>query len=175
MKKIALILSPPFWSNLPPLSLVMLSGYLRKYLFDVSVFDLNNVFYNLADEKLQKTWKMSCNKMLENLMPVLLRDRFLKVFNRYFDELLTFDYIGFSCYQSNIDTTLGIVEQLKSKNKNLKIILGGPEISRIYFNTNGEFYPRLMSLGDCLVVGEGEIPFLKFVQEEVLDKKVLFT
>ena len=174
LKKTALILAPPFWPNLPPLSLVMLSGYLRKHLIDVSVFDLNNEFFNLGDEKLQQAWKISSNKMLENIMLVLLRDRFSGVFNRYIDELSDFDCIGFSCYQSNIDTTLGIVDLLKSKNRNLKIILGGPEISRMYFKTNGAFNSRVMELGDCLVIGEGEIPFLKFVQGETIDKIISF-
>ncbi|MFH2137407.1 MAG: radical SAM protein [Candidatus Omnitrophota bacterium] len=174
LKKIALVLSPPFWPNLPPLSLVMLSGYLRNKHLDVSVFDLNNIFFNQADQELQTSWKMSCNKLLENMMPVLLRGKFTKLFNQYIDKLAAFDYIGFSCYQSNIDTTLGIVELLKIKNKDLKIILGGPEISRVYFKTNGAFTPRLKELADCLVAGEGEIPFSQFVQGETVEKIVLF-
>ena len=61
----ALVLAPPFWPNLPPLSLVHIASYLLAQGQSISLFDLNNKFYNLADEKLKKAWMVSSNIQLE--------------------------------------------------------------------------------------------------------------
>ena len=43
-----------------------------------------------------------------------------------------FDVIAFSCYIWNITQTLETARLIKSKNPNVKILLGGPEVSYEY-------------------------------------------
>src|SRR4051794_29729938 len=43
------------------------------------------------------------------------------------------DIVGFSCYIWNIEETIKVVKVLKTVDPNIKIILGGPEVS---YDTN---------------------------------------
>jgi len=68
------------------------------------------------------------------------------------------DVLGFSCYIWNITQTLEVVEILKKVNKDLLIVLGGPEVS---FDAkdlmlNNEYI-------DFIIKGEGEKPFKEFL------------
>ena len=68
-----------------------------------------------------------------------------------------FDVVAFSCYIWNITQTLCVARELKKLNPDIKIVLGGPEVSYDYQN--------IISLPevDFIIVGEGEIPFTEFV------------
>ncbi len=79
-----------------------------------------------------------------------------------------FDYICFSTYIWNSELVKELVRDLKTINENLKIILGGPEVS---FESE-EF---LMESGaDYLIVGEGEEVFRKLIESFInQDEKVI--
>ncbi len=68
------------------------------------------------------------------------------------------DIIGFSCYVWNIKNILKIAKNIKNRNKNTLLILGGPEVS-----------PRARSIlkyykfVDIVVIGEGEATFKEIV------------
>ncbi|RKD32591.1 B12-binding domain-containing radical SAM protein [Thermohalobacter berrensis] len=64
------------------------------------------------------------------------------------------DAVAFSCYIWNIEKTLEIAERLKIVNPNLKIILGGPEVS-----FNGKEILKKNTFIDFIVYGEGEVTF----------------
>ncbi|QCX33014.1 DUF4080 domain-containing protein [Caloramator sp. E03] len=64
------------------------------------------------------------------------------------------DVIGFSCYIWNIEETLKVCSIIKSVRKNIKIILGGPEVSY-----NGEEFLKRNNFIDFLIEGEGEVTF----------------
>ena len=70
------------------------------------------------------------------------------------------DIVGFSCYVWNIDAVRTISDKLKQKNKDIQIILGGPEIARedIIAGKFSDFS------ADFLFFGEGERPLLKFLE-----------
>ncbi len=68
------------------------------------------------------------------------------------------DLVAFSCYIWNIDRIIGIAADLKRENKNILIILGGPEVS----------YDSVDRLNDspfidCIIKGEGEETFKKII------------
>jgi len=67
------------------------------------------------------------------------------------------DIIAFSCYIWNIDTTLYIINTIKKVAPNIKIIVGGPEVS---FDEE-----KLLSENeiDFVVSGEGELPFKQLI------------
>lgn len=68
-----------------------------------------------------------------------------------------YDVVAFSCYIWNITPTLVVAGLLKEINPNIKILLGGPEVSYDYND--------LIKLNevDYIIVGEGEIPFAEFL------------
>ncbi|MEI4769723.1 B12-binding domain-containing radical SAM protein [Psychrobacillus sp. FJAT-51614] len=64
------------------------------------------------------------------------------------------DIVGFSCYIWNIEETIKVIKILKTVDPNIKIILGGPEVS---YDTN--IWLRQVKEIDYIVVGEGELTF----------------
>jgi anaerobic magnesium-protoporphyrin IX monomethyl ester cyclase len=67
-----------------------------------------------------------------------------------------FDVVAFSCYIWNITQTLATARALKKLNPNIKIMLGGPEVSYEYNDVIT--LPEV----DYIILGEGEIPFAEF-------------
>jgi radical SAM superfamily enzyme YgiQ (UPF0313 family) len=61
------------------------------------------------------------------------------------------DVVGFSCYIWNIEETIVVINMLKKIRPDLKIVLGGPEVS---YDT--EYWMRRIPEVDFIVVGEGE-------------------
>ncbi|HJV44401.1 MAG TPA: B12-binding domain-containing radical SAM protein [Bacillota bacterium] len=70
------------------------------------------------------------------------------------------DVVGFSCYIWNIEETIVVIDMLKKINPNLKIVLGGPEVT---YDVN-EWMERLTAV-DFIVMGEGEETFHHLLQE----------
>ncbi len=70
------------------------------------------------------------------------------------------DVIGFSCYIWNIELVKKLVPDIKSIKPQIKIFLGGPEVS---YNKN--VFSEIPQI-DLVVKGEGEIPILKLLKGE---------
>ncbi len=68
-----------------------------------------------------------------------------------------FEVVAFSCYIWNISQTLAVCEVIKNINPNIKILLGGPEVS--YDWEDVICRPEV----DFIITGEGEIPFQQFL------------
>lgn len=62
------------------------------------------------------------------------------------------DIVAFSCYIWNIEQTLKVVSTLRSADKDIKIILGGPEVSY-----NPEEFLIKNPEADYIIFGEGEL------------------
>lgn len=79
-----------------------------------------------------------------------------------FDEIASkcakYDIVCFSCYIWNISQTLEVCKKIKTISPDTKILLGGPEVSYEYDEVIAQDYV------DYIIVGEGEIPFEKFVK-----------
>ena len=75
------------------------------------------------------------------------------------------DIVAFACYIWNLEETLEIAEILKIVKPNLKIILGGPEVS---FDSNNIIskYPFI----DFIIYGEGEETFRELLIDLKYDK-----
>lgn len=69
-----------------------------------------------------------------------------------------YDVIAFSCYIWNITQTLEVAKKIKILNPQIKILLGGPEVSYDWQDVIA--LPQI----DFIITGEGEIPFAEFLQ-----------
>ncbi|MCI3920661.1 B12-binding domain-containing radical SAM protein [Paenibacillus sp. TRM 82003] len=61
------------------------------------------------------------------------------------------DVVGFSCYIWNIEETIGIVRMLKKIRPDVRVVLGGPEVS---YDT--QYWMERVPEVDFIVMGEGE-------------------
>ncbi|MBL7917883.1 MAG: B12-binding domain-containing radical SAM protein, partial [Bacteroidia bacterium] len=77
--------------------------------------------------------------------------------NEIADFCKDFDIIAFSCYIWNITQTLETAKLIKQKNKNAKILLGGPEVSYDWEDVIAK------EQVDYIIYGEGENPFAEFL------------
>src|SRR5690554_7690376 len=68
-----------------------------------------------------------------------------------------YNVVCFSCYIWNITQTLKVCEIIKELNPDVKILLGGPEVSYEWEKVISN--PAV----DYIISGEGEIPFQHFV------------
>jgi anaerobic magnesium-protoporphyrin IX monomethyl ester cyclase len=68
-----------------------------------------------------------------------------------------YDVVAFSCYIWNIMQTLEVARRIKILNPQIKILLGGPEVS--YDWQDVIVLPQV----DYIITGEGEVPFKNFL------------
>ena len=82
--------------------------------------------------------------------------------NYIFTEILRPDYnlVCFSCYVWNIEEIKRLCAELKLAKPDMKIALGGPEVSY-----NAVEFMQENWWADFILTGEGEYPFYRFVQE----------
>lgn len=72
---------------------------------------------------------------------------------------VAYDVLAFSCYIWNITQTLSLIKLIKGVKPEIKILLGGPEVSYEW--------EKIIALNeiDYIITGEGEIPFGRFLDE----------
>lgn len=171
-QNILLTILPPTWPNMPPIGLGYLQAFLAQKGVGVDFVDFNHVFYTLSDHQLQRQWLVSCNTFLEKNILSLIKQNNFKEFQSAIEKILNYEVVGFSCFKSNFDATLSIAELLKSKKSTLKVVLGGPEVTRQFFKTDGRFNDIILQVADHLIVGEGEIPLYKYLISNNTHKKI---
>ena len=159
-----LAIAPPFWPKMPPIGIGCLQAFLEKNNTLCDIIDLNNIFYNLSSIELKKSWLISCNASLENNIFDLIQKNHPEELKKLVDQMIGYEIIGFSCFKSNINSTLKLIRLFKSKNNNIKITAGGPEITRQFFKTSGRFTQEIKSRVDFIVTGEGEKPLLNIAK-----------
>lgn len=70
------------------------------------------------------------------------------------------DVVGFSCYIWNIEETITVIDMLRKVLPDVKIVLGGPEVS---YDT--EYWMNRLQSVDFIVMGEGEETFRDLLRE----------
>jgi radical SAM superfamily enzyme YgiQ (UPF0313 family) len=172
-KSVLLVIMPLTWPKMPPIGIGYLQAFLSQKGIHADIADFNQSFYNISGRGLQKEWLVSCNANLEDTVLSLIRKNNVKAYQSALDKMLSYDVIGFSCFKSNYDTTLTLVEILKSKKNNLEIVLGGPEITRQYFKEEDTFPQKVTDKVDCLIVGEGELPLYRYLKGDAICERVI--
>ncbi len=176
--KVALAICPQVYPDRPPISLAYLAAYLRQENIQVYCFDFNIYLYSCVDEKKKKLWDPASDvewldeqrynslKLVDNLVI----DRWIKEI-----ETVSPKIIGFSLLSTNTRPTLAVAKEIKKRDKNIKIIFGGPEVYRVYLSKNYNF----LEYADALILGEGEDAFAKlcktYMRKGVIkpDKRVI--
>jgi anaerobic magnesium-protoporphyrin IX monomethyl ester cyclase len=79
------------------------------------------------------------------------------------------DLVGFSCYIWNIEETITVIDMLKKVKPELKIVLGGPEVS---YDT--KYWMERLPQVDFIVMGEGEETFHHLLTELAGEQKFHF-
>jgi radical SAM superfamily enzyme YgiQ (UPF0313 family) len=77
-----------------------------------------------------------------------------------------YDVVALSCYIWNITQTLDVCRRIKTLSPATKILLGGPEVSYEYEQV------IMLDEVDYIIVGEGEIPFSRFLDQYPLNDKI---
>ncbi|TVM00407.1 MAG: hypothetical protein CV087_13630 [Candidatus Brocadia sp. WS118] len=171
-QNILLTILPPAWPNMPPIGLGYLQAFLAQKGIHADILDFNHIFYTLSDHQLQRQWLVSCNTFLEENILSRIEENNSREFHEAIEKMLNYGIIGFSCFKSNFETSLRMAELLKSKNNAMKIIFGGPEITRQFFKTDGRFHGIILQVADYLIVGEGEIPLYHYLMGNNTRKKI---
>jgi anaerobic magnesium-protoporphyrin IX monomethyl ester cyclase len=70
------------------------------------------------------------------------------------------DVVGFSCYIWNIEETIPIIQMLRKTNPDVKIVLGGPEVSY-----DSRMWLERLPEVDAIVINEGEKTFHRVLTE----------
>lgn len=160
--KYLLLFVPPYWHHLPPLNIALLSSVLSKKNIPYDILDLNIIFFHNV-EKIDKVIWNDVTIQNSNTSYDTLVTKYKKLTDKYISEIIDKNYthLCFSVYSSNFLMSYFISNIIKKKNKNIKIIFGGPEILYKYIE-NKNFYNDYPDV-DIFVVGEGENPLNKII------------
>ncbi|MFA4991430.1 MAG: B12-binding domain-containing radical SAM protein [Candidatus Omnitrophota bacterium] len=172
--KMLLVMMPPFWPKTPPIGLGYLQAYLEENGIRCGILDANRLFYGLSSDELKKSWLVSCNSSLEKSMPATLEKLFPEEYAAVIEKIARHEIVGLSCFKSNFRSSLELARILKSKNKNIKIILGGPETARQFFKKGLGFMKEISGLINLAVIGEGERPLLDYARGRINGNNALF-
>ena len=158
---------------MPPLGISMLKGHLVCQGIKTKCFDLNNFFYNKVSFDLQKEWRKSCNLSLEEKVWGMINEDFLCDLNTIVNEIIQYDIVGLSVYKSNNKVVREFIRMIKGRKSEIKVVLGGPEIARKYFDLGEKILDDFDPKVDLLVAGEGERALLSFVKDTCESKKIV--
>ncbi len=154
-----LLVSPPPWDvDNPPVNVALLSSYLRKQGYDTACLDLNIWLYNKIDENFRYLWLFESSPYWKNEHSYQeIRAAIAPVWDELVDQVcrVKTDLVGISLADSREMFTVDLVQAVKQRRPDLKIVLGGPACS-----SPGQLAPftrQCAGLIECYVFGEGEV------------------
>ncbi len=130
---------------------ILLTTLNSKYIH--SALSLKYIYNNIADIDGVRV----CIK--EYTINENLQDIFADIFSD------TYDLIAFSCYIWNIEYIIKLCNDIKIADNNIKILLGGPEVSYESYEFMSKF-----GFADFIIRDEGEVIFRKFVKAYISNK-----
>lgn len=175
--KVALII-PPYWSILtPPLGIAMIAKALRLAGNQVHVEDFNlRVYRHMYDVHNRNLSDMHYNKdsifLSEGLADMFLFPSLQKEMDALVDRIKDFspNVVGFSVFYSGIVVARKIAIELKKQMPDVKIIIGGPFVTRDRLGATSEFGRGYL---DAAVHGEGDVTAVELVDRLVKGKALV--
>lgn len=155
-QRVAMILAPEWAPIAAPYGLARLTALARESGFACGTWDVNIECYNRGPQKYwsnQWDWKWASDAYETEIHPQIE-----DILQEKIEEIVAFapTIIGFTVYYCNNRCTTWLVNQLKSRLPNAKIIFGGP--SAIQGKVDD------VTIADHVVQGEGELMFLKILE-----------
>ncbi len=160
------LIQAPGWGVLtPPLATAMLAAFIRKHGYKVLPLDLNINFYLTRGEKYKNVWEIEQSLWFwttKSKVDEFIADHEPQI-QLYIDLILESGtkLVGFTIYQSSLQVSLYIAERLKSVDPGIKIVFGGPQVSRFM---EGQSVVQ-QGCVDAVAQGEGELTLLDIVQK----------
>jgi anaerobic magnesium-protoporphyrin IX monomethyl ester cyclase len=161
---------PPAWGIIfPPYNLARLSSLLRHYGYRVNVHDVNvECYHHVKATHDIDYWESRYYYAWER--PVFDAEVFpiiKSVLDKSVDNILADgnDIVGFSLYLTNLLSSLYMIDQLKKKRPNIKIVVGGPEAFNDWFEYlvyKDLKFPE--GIIDYRITGEGEQELLTLME-----------
>lgn len=152
---IYIVNTPPSWTKTPPLALFYLKNYLTANNVAAEIIDLNiNLFKRLP--YLKKEW-LTLNEDFETNLFSLVEKKFPFFLKSFLTKIKNAEFIGFSLLKRNASFAFSLAEKIRLKYPSKQIVFGGPHT--FFLDKAGKLNPH-----DFWVIGEGEIPLLKIVQ-----------
>ncbi len=161
---VVLIQVPAWGVNTPPLGTALLTSYARKQGYKVFPIDLNIEFYLDRGDEFSNSWELE-----QSMWFWVTQDsvkRVIEVYNDYINAVVDLivatkaPVIGFSIYGTSEIMSREIAKRLKAKNPTIKIIFGGPHVSRFIA---GSTIVQDESV-DAVAQGEGELVLVDILE-----------
>ncbi|MFH1640424.1 MAG: hypothetical protein ABIA66_00520 [Candidatus Omnitrophota bacterium] len=162
--KVALIQCPGWGRDCPPYTIALLSAWLRRRDHKAFGFDLNNALYISGPDKYKKMWDD------KDLYSFWNNEALISEFIRDNERMIEFQInnildtgakiIGFTVHFSSLLVSLEVAKRIKSKDRNIIIIFGGPDCCR---ELRGMEIIKEDAV-DAVVIGEGDLTILDLVE-----------
>lgn len=164
---LVLVLCPEWSPYMPPFSLARLSGIAKAAGYETTIMDLNVKAYNAYRDDWQpnnklgfrlwnpaQSWRWLGETYYKDVHPVLE-----PILNEAIDKILEINptVVGFSQYYISEEPTKWMCQELKRRNPEILIAVGGPNVHKNWFNIHPYY--------DYVIVGEGEQNLLKMLDE----------
>jgi len=156
VRRIALVICPPFWLKAPGLGLEYLKNFVRGSNATINIYDLNIYFYNLLG--LNKRIWLRLNEEFEENLYSLIENRLSSYLKKIVEQLTRYDFVGFSLFKRNEQFSLALAEKL-CNSSSPKLIFGGPQIR--------EINPGKLPPNSIIVEGEGELSLSRIINKNV--------
>jgi len=161
---IVLVQAPGWGVSTPPLGTAMLTSFARKHGYKVLPIDLNVEFYLNRPPEFDKTWELEQSLWFWNTTDCVkqLKNAFRKETDAFVDLVISTNtpLVGFTAYSSSMYLSLELACMLKKIRPELKIIFGGPHVSRFM---NGLSVIKDLSV-DAVAQGEGELTLIDVIE-----------
>ncbi|UCD15166.1 MAG: B12-binding domain-containing radical SAM protein [Candidatus Omnitrophota bacterium] len=152
-----IIQAPPFWLKSPALGPFYLKKYLEKKGVSAEIIDLNNTIFQLLPYS-KNQW-LTLNEEFEKTLFFIAEEKLPVIFNDFFERIKDTEFIAFSIFKRNMHFSFLLAEKIKEKFPSKKIIFGGPQT--LLLDKENNLNPQYK-----WVIGEGEIPLHKIVQNK---------
>lgn len=157
--RVALIVMPEWSTISPPYGIARMAALSKHAGFATKAWDLNAKCKKQASQELELYWSSYEDwKWLDPHYSAVLHPMLEPMLTPFIDEILAWQptILGFSCWYTNDACTMWMITQLKSRAPELKIIVGGPNITQMKNTDRTEV--------DHYVVGEGELLWLQVLE-----------
>jgi radical SAM superfamily enzyme YgiQ (UPF0313 family) len=154
---ILLVMPPPWGVDVPPLGIACLSSYLHHKGIKVEVFDFNIELYNMVPDEFKYLWNMGYADQWHDERYSLIRQNLSDYIELLIQKILQFPQriIGISLPTNCPDLiVVEVVQRIKEKNPNKKIILGGVSIT--IKEQRFDLLKKIKGYVDFCILGEGE-------------------